>query len=219
MSLSMLFREPVNSITHLLGILFAIIGTILLILHSISPEKPIHIVTFAIFGSGLLLLYSASTLYHGLRVSEKWISRFNKIDHVMIFILIAATYTPICLVVLKGAWGWGIFGSVWGIAVIGSIKKLFWFSGKKWISTSIYLLMGWLIIIAIWPLIQILAIGGLIWLATGGILYSLGAVIYGFERPNPFPGNFGFHEIFHLFILGGSVSHYILMYLYVVSFE
>jgi hemolysin III len=209
--LSNLFREPINGFTHFIGIILAIIGTIILIFQSVSPVKPLHITTFTIFGAGLFLLYTASTCYHSLKLSNNKLEQLRRFDHMMIFVLIAATYTPVCLIALKGAWGWSIFGTIWGIALFGIITKIFWLNAPRWFSTSLYIAAGWMVIVAIWPLFQNLTISALSWLVTGGLFYTIGAVIYAFRKPNPLPNVFGYHEIFHLFILGGSFSHWIMM--------
>lgn len=209
------FRDPMSGFTHCIGALLAVFGTVLLILRSISPAMPWHIVTFSIFGGGMILLYTASTLYHWLPVSDKWILFLRRVDHSMIFFYIAATYTPICLIPLRGPWGWALFGVIWGLAIGGIFMKIFWLSAPRWFSTLVYLAMGWLALVGIYPLVQSLPWEALIWLAGGGIVYSLGAVIYAMKWPDPFPRRFGFHEIFHLFVIGGSACHFALMYWYI----
>lgn len=208
-------REPMNGLTHFAGILFGIAALILLLTRSSMPFTALHAVSFSIFGSAMILLYTFSTLYHWLTLKESTLEILRKIDHIMIFIFIAATYTPVCLVTLGGGWGWSMFGTVWGLTIAGFVLKIFWLNTPRWLYTAIYLMMGWVIIIGIWPLVQSLAFGGIMWLAAGGIFYSIGAVIYGTKKPDPWPGFFGFHEIFHLFVLAGSLSHFWLMYLYV----
>jgi hemolysin III len=209
------FREPMNGLTHFVGILLAIAGLVTLLTRTSLPFTARHAVSFSIFGSAMILLYTFSTLYHWLNLKESTLEILRKIDHIMIFVFIAATYTPICLVTLGGGWGWSMFGSVWGLTLAGFVLKIFWLNAPRWLYTAIYLAMGWIIIIGIWPLIQVLAFGGLMWLLAGGIFYSIGAIIYGVKKPDPWPGIFGFHEIFHLFVLAGSFSHFWLMYLYV----
>jgi hemolysin III len=205
------FREPLNGLTHFVGIILAIIGTIILILQSTSPIKPLHITTFSIFSAGLVLLYTASTCYHWLDLSEEWLIQLQRVDHMLIFVLIAASYTPVCLIALKGAWGWSIFGVIWGITVFGIVTKVFWLNAPRWFSTLLYLAAGWVVIIAIWPLTQNMTITALSWLVMGGLFYTIGAVIYAFRKPNPISDFFGYHEIFHLFILAGSISHWVMM--------
>jgi len=208
-------RDPVSGLTHFIAALLAVLATVLLIQRSVDPAMPWHIVTFSIFGGGMILLYTASTLYHWLPVSEKSIRLLRRVDHSMIFFYIAATYTPICLIPLRGPWGWSIFGVIWGLAFVGIGMKVFWLHAPRWLSTGIYLAMGWLVIVGIYPLYQSLPGAALAWLVAGGVVYSLGAVIYAIKWPNPIPKYFGFHEIFHLFVIGGSFCHFVVMYWYV----
>jgi hemolysin III len=137
----------------------------------------------------------------------------------MIFVLIAATYTPICLIPLRGAWGWSLFGSIWGLSTLGIFMKFFWLQAPRWFSTTIYLLMGWLVIVGIWPLIKAIHAGGFLWILIGGLFYTSGAVIYALKKPDPWPNIFGFHEIFHIFVMLGSFSHFWVMYRYVARFN
>ncbi|MBU1168344.1 MAG: hemolysin III family protein [Proteobacteria bacterium] len=213
------FREPISGLTHFIGLILAVIGAIFLIITSISPLKIIHVVSFSIFGAGMIMIYLASTLYHWLPLSDKGIAFMRRVDHMMIFFIIAATYTPICLIPLKGAWGTSILCCVWSFALIGLMIKLFWMEAPRWLSTSLYLLMGWICIVAIWPLIVNLQAGALFWLLAGGIFYSVGAVIYGIKKPDPFPEVFGFHELFHVLIMMGTASHFMVMYRYLVLFD
>ncbi|MGH7820358.1 MAG: PAQR family membrane homeostasis protein TrhA, partial [Candidatus Binatia bacterium] len=162
-----------------------------------------------------LVLYSASALYHWIPVSSTAEDRFRRFDHVAIFLLIAGSYSPICLVTLRGAWGWSLFAVVWAVALAGSAVKLFLPHVSRWVSVAMYVGMGWLAVIAVVPLVEAFPATGLAWLAAGGLLYTAGAVIYGLERPDPFPQVFGFHEIFHVATLGGSASHFAFMLLYV----
>jgi len=208
-------KDPISGLTHCAGIILAITGLVFLIWESTNPVKPMHIVTFCVFGAGMILLYTASTLYHWLPVSEKMTQRLRKIDHIMIFILIAATYTPICLIPLRGAWGWSLFGVIWGLTAVGIIMKLFWIEAPRWLYTLIYIATGWLAIVAIWPLAKTLHVGGMTWLFIGGLFYTAGAVIYAIKRPNPWPRVIGFHEIFHVFVMMGTFSHFWLMYRYI----
>ncbi len=209
-------REPVSGLTHLAGAILSILALILLVYYAVVHATVWHIVAFSIFGASMFLLYTASTLYHLLNISEKGIKILRKIDHMMIYVLIAGTYTPICLVVLRGVWGWSLLTSVWAIALSGIIMKAVWMGAPRWLSTAIYTLMGWIVVIAFIPLVRAIPVGGIIWLVTGGLLYSMGAVIYGTKWPKINSKHFGFHEIFHLFVLGGSFCHFWLMYRYVL---
>jgi hemolysin III len=166
-----------------------------------------HVVSFAVFGATLVFMYTASFLYHGLKLSPKTLAIFRRIDHIMIFLVIAGSYTPLCLVPLRGPWGWSLFGTIWGVALAGIVLKLFWMNLPRWISTLIYLGMGWLCVVAVYPLTQILDPAPLAWLALGGLFYSIGAVVYTFKKPDPFPTVFGFHEIWHICVLLGSACH------------
>lgn len=208
-------RDPISGLTHCIGCLLAVIGLVLLILKSNNPVKPWHIATFSVFSSGMILLYMASTLYHWLPLSEKGIQRLRRIDHIMIFVLIAATYTPICLIPLRDSIGWSLFSGVWGIAAIGLFIKVFWLQAPRWLSVTIYIVMGWLAILGIVPIVENLQPGAVFWLVTGGLFYTLGAVIYAVKRPDPWPAVFGFHEVFHLFVMAGSFSHFLMMYQYI----
>ena len=209
-------KDPVSGLTHMIGAILAIPALIVLV-YSASLHGTIwHIVSFSIFGGSLFLLYSASTVYHSLSVPKRATEILRRIDHMMIYILITGSYTPLCLVPLRGPWGWSIFGTILGIAIAGIIMKIVWMNAPRWLYTLFYIGMGWLAVIAIPPLIKIMPIGGIVWLLIGGFFYTVGAVIYIFKRPDPFPNIFGFHEIFHLFVLAGSASHFWLMYKYVL---
>ncbi len=211
----MKLREPVNGLTHFVGILMAICCTLLLLNRESGPFSLRHVVSFAVFGGAMILLFTFSTLYHWLPLTGKKLELFRKIDHIMIFVFIAASYTPVCLITLRGAWGWSILGSVWGITLFGFVLKIFWLNAPRVLYTSIYLAMGWLIVIAIFPLLKRMPAPGLLWMAAGGVFYSIGATIYALKKPDPWPGRFGFHEIFHVFILLGSFSHFYMIYRYV----
>lgn len=208
-----------NGFTHFIGIILSIIGTILLIKLSLHPYRPIHLISFTIFGLGMISLYTTSTLYHWLKLSEAGIAKFRKADHIMIFIYIAATYTPVCTLALPGSLGLGLLAIVWLIAIGGTIIKIFWMNAPRWLSTLLYVLMGWLAVIVIYPLFDALPAEALFWLFTGGLFYTIGSVIYAFKKPNLFPGILGFHEIFHLFVILGSFSHFWLVYKYISVLE
>ncbi len=197
-----------NVLTHGLGLILSIPALVLLIVFASLNETVWHIVSYSIYGSTLVMLYLASTLFHASRKKEIRL-RLNVFDHVSIFFLIAGTYTPFVLVTLRGPWGWSIFGVIWGLAIAGAILKLFFTGRYNKISTLIYVLMGWLIVIAVKPLIQNLSADGLFWLTLGGISYSIGAVFYLLNR---LPYN---HAIFHVFVLLGSIAHFISVFFYI----
>ena len=212
-------REPMNGFTHFIGIIFAMTATVLLVDLSLNPYKPHHLISFLIFGIGMILLYTTSTLYHWLKLSDAGTKKLRKADHIMIFIYIAATYTPVCIVALRETIGWMLLAATWSVAIFGIIIKIFWMNAPRWLSTFIYILMGWLAVGAIFPLINSLQTGAILWLLAGGLFYTIGAVIYALKRPDPFPGVLGFHEIFHLLVLLGTFSHFWMMYRYIAILE
>ena len=202
-------EELANSLTHGLGAGLSVAGLVLLVVRSAQHGNTWHVVSTAIFGASLVLLYAASTLYHSLR-GERLKQVLQKFDHAAIFLLIAGTYTPFVLVTLRGPWGWSLFGVVWGLAVAGVTLK-FWLAGRfRLISTLIYLAMGWLVMVAIKPLVAALPAGGLKLLFAGGLCYTGGAAFYLWKHL-PFH-----HAIWHLWVLGGSACHWTAVYLYVV---
>ena len=203
-----LLREPVSGFTHLGFSAVSVIGATVLITLAAVYRKWWHLGAFIVYGVSLTLLYIVSSLYHLLPVSERAQRVLRQLDHVAIFLLIAGTYTPICLVPLRGPWGWSLFGAVWTLALAGMFLAIFAINAPRWLSVGLYLGLGWLVIIAIWPLLHRIPPAGLLWFGIGGLFYTIGAVIYGVKRPNPAPGVFGFHEIFHLFMMAGSAAHF-----------
>ncbi|MFW5707946.1 MAG: PAQR family membrane homeostasis protein TrhA [Bacteroidota bacterium] len=205
-------EELLNSITHGIGILLSIAGLVLLVVFaSIRPYGDVwKIVSFSVYGSSLILMFTASTLYHSFQ--NKKVKEFlNLLDHASIFILIAGTYTPFMLVSLRGPWGWSIFGVIWGLAIAGVVFKLFFYTDRlRNISAIIYFLMGWIILIAIRPMIMEVPTEGLLWLLGGCLLYSLGIPFY-IKREKRF-----FHVIWHLFVLAGAITHFFSIFLYVL---
>lgn len=213
---SKILREPVNAISHGAGALGSIAALTLMVVFAALRADVWHVVSFSIFGATLILMYTSSCLYHALRISEKALMIFRRIDHIMIFMVIAGSYTPLCLVPLRGPWGWSLFGTVWGIAIAGIFLKIFFMNAPRWISTLIYLTMGWLCVVAIYPLVKTLEPMALLWLALGGLFYSVGALVYATKWPDPFPKVFGFHEIWHCFVILGSASHFWLSFNYLM---
>ena len=209
-------KDPVSGFSHLAGAVLSSIGLYLLVRYAAANGTVWHIVSFSIFGASLILLYTASSLYHLLVVGEKSSKILRRIDHIMIYVLIAGTYTPVCLIPLRGGWGWSLLISIWGIAMAGIILKILWFDAPRWLYPLFYVVMGWLIVIAFVPLIRTLPIAAMLWLVAGGLLYTAGAVIYGTKWPKLKSKVFGFHEVFHLFVLYGSFCHFWLMFRYVL---
>jgi len=197
-----------NVITHGLGLILSIVALVLLVVYASLDKTVWHIVSFTVYGVSLVTLYLASTLYHASKKTKLRL-RLNVFDHSAIYILIAGTYTPILLVTLRGYWGWSLFGVIWGLAIIGVVLKLFYTGRFDKLSTAVYVFMGWLALIAIYPLIMNMSTPGLISLLVGGILYTIGAIFY---LKNSLKFN---HAIFHVFVLLGSISHFIMIFFYV----
>lgn len=201
--------EWLNSISHLIGAVLSIIGLVFLVVSAAHQGDPWKIVSFSIYGIALFLLYAFSTLYHSLKGKTKNV--FHKLDHLAIYLLIAGTYTPFSLITLRGNWGWSIFGAVWGLAVAGMMLDMFSRKEQRILPLIIYIFMGWLIMIALSPLLQNLALTGFIGLLTGGVFYTVGVIFYVLDEKVRH-----FHGIWHLFVLAGSIIHYFTVLLYVV---
>jgi hemolysin III len=208
----MRIREPFNGASHLGGLLLAVGGTILLLRMANGPWQ---LAAFSVYGTTLILLYGVSTLYHMLSVSERPLRALRTLDHIAIYFLIAGTYTPIALITLHNRLGWGLLTAVWLIAAAGIPFKLFYLDAPVWLSTASYLVMGYLALAVLAPLARVVPVSGILWLIAGGIAYTVGAVIYARQRPDPFPGRFGHHEIWHLLVLTGSACHFAFMIFHV----
>lgn len=210
-------KDPGSAATHFIGMLMAIFAAIPLLMKAMQ-EGSIYMVSLTVYAVSLILLYAASTTYHTFDLSERMNTLLKKIDHMMIFILIAGSYTPICLLVLGGQTGWMMLTLIWSIALIGIIVKAFWVYCPKWFSSALYISMGWTCVLAFGKILNALPRAGFIWLLAGGIIYTIGGVIYAL-KPNLFRGrykNFGNHELFHLFVMGGSACHFVVMYAFVL---
>ncbi|MHC1749196.1 MAG: hemolysin III family protein [Cellulosilyticaceae bacterium] len=210
-------REPVNAFTHLIGAILSVIGTILLLLFGGKPSTltATAIVAIVIFGLSLIALYTTSGIYHLVQTTDPILLKLKKLDHSMIFILIAGSYTPFCLLSLEGAWRITIISVVWGLALIGITLKICWINMPRFLSTSFYIGMGWIALFALKPLYASLSIGGFTWLILGGIMYTIGGIIYCLKKPN-ISLTWGFHEIFHIFVMLGSACHYWAVFNYVL---
>jgi hemolysin III len=200
--------ERINSISHLIGTSLSLAGLVVLVVHAARQGDPWKIVSFSIYGATLVALYFFSTLYHSTRGKAKTI--FQTLDHAAIYLLIAGTYTPFTLVTLRGAWGWSLFGVIWGLAVIGMLQELLLARRRSILSVVIYLLMGWLVVAAIRPLASALPVGGLIWMVCGGLSYTIGVVFYALDKKLSYG-----HEVFHFLVLAGSACHYFTILFYI----
>ena len=208
-------KDPGSAITHFIAAILVLVSASPLLLKAVRTPGILPIVAFSIFILSMLLLYTASTIYHTLDINEKVNKKLRKFDHMMIFILIAGSYTPICLLSLKGTTGKGLCALVWAVAIIGVLIKAIWINCPKWFSSVIYIGMGWLCVLAFSQIFEALSRPAFGWLLAGGIIYTLGGIIYALKLPifNARHKYFGSHEIFHLFVMGGSACHFVTMYL------
>lgn len=212
-------KDPASAITHFIGAIFSLGASAPLLIKAAQTHNPISVIAMAIYAISLVALYSASTSYHTIPAGHRYEETLKKLDHMMIFVLIAGSYTPVCLLALSGITGYLLLAAVWGISILGMCFKYFWVYCPKWISSVLYIALGWACIFAFPQLIATVSTGCFLWLLAGGLIYTIGGVIYAlklssFEKRHV---NFGCHEIFHLFVMAGSFCHYIVMYVYLLS--
>jgi hemolysin III len=201
-------REPANSLTHLTGAVLSLVALGALLTLALRAGSPRHLVAFAIFGLSLVGLYTASALYHSLRLGPVGLDRLLRLDCTMVFVLIAGSYTPFCLIALHGGWRWGLLAAVWLLALVGSVLKVRRMDAPVWLSTGSYVALGWVALLAAPAFAAAMPHAGLAWVVAGGIVYSAGAVIFALERPRLRPGIFGAHALWHLFVIAGSACHF-----------
>ena len=206
-------REPVNGLTHLFAAFAASLGLVALVY--LAKDNPAKLASLIIYGSTLVLMFSASAAYHLIRAGPRITLLLRKLDHSAIYLLIAGTYTPICLQYFTGFWRLGFLAVIWSLGLAGSAAKFVVIRAPRWITAGIYLLMGWLSVAAVGEIIAAMPAGALAWLLAGGVFYTGGAVIYILKKPDPVPGAFGFHEIWHIFVILGAFSHLALMLAYI----
>lgn len=207
-------KEPGSAITHFIGMLMAIFAAVPLLIKAAHEPSRIYVISLAVYSASMILLYAASTTYHTFDISAKINTILKKWDHMMISVLIAGSYTPICLLVLKGKTGLILLAIVWSFAIIGILIKAFWVYCPKWVSSILYIGMGWTCVLAFTQILNSMSRTSFIWLLIGGIIYTVGGIIYALNLPifNSKHKNFGSHEIFHLFVMGGSMCHFVVMY-------
>lgn len=206
--------ERFSFLSHAVGAVFAVAGLVVL---AVRASGPLAVTTVALYGAGLVLLLSASALHHAVHPkSPAGRNALRRLDHIAIFGLIAGTYTPVSLLGFSPGWGWSIFGVVWGLAVVGTLVKIFWLHAPRWLSVAIYIAMGWTVLVALPPLLDAFQFEGLMLMLGGGIAYTGGAVIYALKRPDLWPHWLGFHGIWHVFVLIGAGLHFWFVYEYVV---
>ena len=210
-------KDPGSALTHFIAMILAIFASAPLIIKAARTPGYTHVLALGIFITSMILLYAASTIYHTLDISPKVNQILRKVDHMMIFILIAGTYTPVCMLVLGDKTGWMMLGLVWGIAIIGMIINALWITCPKWFSSIIYIAMGWVCILAFGKIVDALPPSAFLWLLAGGIIYTAGGVIYALKLPifNARHKYFGSHELFHVFVMAGSFCHYVMLYAFV----
>ncbi|MDO5338298.1 MAG: hemolysin III family protein [Eubacteriales bacterium] len=210
-------KDPGSAITHGIAMLLVAAGAAPLLLKAAKSDDTLHVAAIAVFVLTMFLLYAASTLYHSVDSTDKVNRRLRKIDHMMIFVMIAGSYTPVCLISLHNRIGYMLCAAVWIVALSGILFKAFWVTCPKWLSSVLYIGMGWLCVLAFVPIFHSLPRAGFGWLLAGGIIYTIGGIIYGLKLPifDAKHKNFGSHEIFHLFVMGGSICHFIVMYFFV----
>lgn len=210
-------KDPGSAITHFIGMMMAMFAATPLILRAMRAPDTVHVISLSIFIVSMILLYAASTTYHTFDLSERTNKILKKLDHCMIFVLIAGSYTPICLIVLHGRTGFMLLALVWSIAILGIIFKLCWVTCPKWVSSVLYIAMGWVCVLAFTQILNSLPAAAFNWLLAGGIIYTAGGIIYALKLPifNAHHKYFGSHEIFHLFVMAGSICHFIMMFEYV----
>lgn len=210
-------KDPGSAVTHFIGTIMAVFASTPLLIKAAKNPGYVHITSLGIFILSMILLYVASTIYHTLNISAKVNRRLRKFDHMMIYVLIAGTYTPICVIALGDTVGIALLFIIWVLAIIGIIVTGFWINCPKWLSAVVYIAMGWICVLAFTQIINSLPSAAFYWLLAGGIIYTIGGVIYALKLPlfNKRHKYFGSHEIFHLFVMGGSLCHFILMYKYI----
>ncbi|BCJ87141.1 PAQR family membrane homeostasis protein TrhA [Effusibacillus dendaii] len=206
-------REPVNTWTHFVTFIAAIVGLVLLI--RLSGDNPSKLVTMTVYGVSVILLFGASSLYHWVRTTPEKQFVLRKIDHISIYALIAGTYTPVFYYGLEGAWKWTMLAAVWALATIGMVLKLWFMKLPRYVSTAFYLTLGWIAVVPFLKLIENLPTGAIVLMFVGGVAYTIGAIIYATKCFDFFPNRFGFHEIFHLFVSAGSIAHFVMIAYYI----
>jgi len=207
------FREPFNGLTHLIAAGGAFIGTLVLAWLTISD--PVKLASLCLYGITLVLMFTSSAIYHMTEIGPRATLFLRKLDHSAIYLLIAGSYTPICLHYFTGFWRIGFLAVIWALGLTGITVKLFVINAPRWITAGVYLLMGWLAVAGAGEILARMPAGAITWLLLGGLFYTVGAVVYMLKKPNPYPGVFGFHEIWHIFVILGAFSHFALMLIYI----
>jgi hemolysin III len=206
-------RDPVSGLTHLGAAASAVFGSAVLIV--VGGTSPVKIIALSVYGLSLVFLFGSSAAYHLIKAEPKAITRLRKLDHTAIYVLIAGSYTPICAIMLTGFWRWGFLAIVWILAAAGIVVKIFVIKAPRWVTAGVYVLLGWLGVVAAGEVNRALPSGAVIGLAVGGLIYTIGAVIYITKKLDLFPGKFGFHEVWHLFVILAALAHFITIAVYI----
>lgn len=208
-------HEPFNAVSHSVGVVGAVFALVFLVWQA---EGAFATTAYAVYGASLVFVFAASTLYHALPVSPRARRVLQRVDHSAVFVVIAGSYTPVCLLALPTGWGSALLGVVWSLTAVGVVTKTVFPQLPRWATVGIYLAMGWTAIVALKPMFAVFSWAGLAWLFAGGIVYTLGALVYGLKWPDPLPDHVGFHGVWHVFVLAGSVSHFVFIAWYVPPF-
>lgn len=206
-------RRPLSGLTHLGAALAAVAGFVALIL--MGGTSPVKIISLGVYGLSLILLFGSSSAYHLAKAGPETIVRLRKLDHAAIYVLIAGSYTPICAIMFRGFWRWGFLAVIWSLSALGIIVKMFVIKAPRWVTAGVYVLLGWLSLIAAGEARRALPVGALIGLGIGGLIYTVGAVIYITKKLDLFPGKFGFHEVWHVFVILAALAHFITIAVYI----
>ena len=208
------FREPFNGLSHLIGAILSLIGFIYLMFRGWGDTT--RVIAYLIYGISLILMFSSSAAYHLIHASDRAMLVLRKLDHTAIYLLIAGSYTPMCLIFFEGFWRFGMLTIIWSMALVGIIVKLFVIKAPRWVTAGLYLLMGWTCVMAIGEMIRTMPAGAFVWLILGGLFYTVGAVIYITRKLDFKPDVFGFHEVWHIFVILGAASHFIMIAIFTV---
>lgn len=209
------FRDPVSTWIHFISAILAAIGLVLLLI--LGRANLLQELSLLLYGLTLILMFSSSTIYHAAQTSPEKLLRLRKLDHSSIYLLIAGSYTPLCIHYFSGFWRWGFLGIVWAFGLAGILIKMFVIDAPRWVTAGIYLVMGWLSIFAVKEMIQTMPVAALLWLLAGGLFYTIGAIIYITKKLDFKPGVFGFHEVWHVFVTLGAFCHFILIALFIAG--
>ncbi len=207
-------RDPFSGLSHLLGALLTLPALMYMIINLPDQQFGVYLTSYIVFSVSMFLMFGSSAVYHLMEISDEGIRKLKRIDHMAIFIMIAGSYTPYCLIGLEGSFTWVMLSIIWGIALSGIFIKIYWLHAPRWLSTLLYVGMGWVAMLIYKPLSQNLSSDAINWLIAGGVVYTLGAIVYATKWPNIHEKHFNFHDLWHLFVLGGAACHFVSIALY-----